>query len=159
MFAKENIKVFLREFICLASEFREHPSRMTKIGSRIHTRRQALGWTLDRLAKETDVSKGFLSDLENGKKKTAGGDYLKRIAEALGLTLDHLISGTPIAQADDDIQIPASLATFARSENLTFSQTLMMLKLRQQVVAFRSETGADDFDWKPFYEAEKPYLK
>ena len=132
---------------------------MGSIGERIRARRQSLGWTLDRLASEAKVSKGFLSDLENGNRKSAGGDYLKRIAEALGVTLDHLISGVPTQRSDEDVQIPASLAAFARSENLSFSQTLMMLKLRQQVVAFRSQTGADDFDWKPFYEAVKPYLK
>ena len=84
---------------------------------------------------------------------------MKRIAGALGLTLDHLILGTPDGGSDEDIQIPASLASFAKAENLTFPQTLMVLKLRQQLVAFRNESGSDDFDWKPFYEAVKPYLK
>ena len=129
------------------------------IGERIKARRQALGWTLDRLTAEAGVSKGFLSDLENGNRKSAGGEYLKRISEALGVSLDHLISGTPDAGTNEDVQIPSSLAAFARSENLTFPQTLMILKLRQQVVAFRNESGADDFDWKPFYEAVKTCLK
>lgn len=131
---------------------------MPNIGERIKTRRLALGWTLERLSTEAKVSKGFLSDLENGNRKTAGAPFLKRIAEALSLSLDHLISGAPQAAAGGDVQIPESLAAFARSENLTFSQTIMILKLRQQVVAFRSDNGTDDFDWKPFYEAVKPFL-
>lgn len=149
----------LRILYCLLKHVCKVGSLMSNIGERIKTRRLGLGWTLDRLATEAKVSKGFLSDLENGKRKSAGGDYLKRIAEALGVSLDHLISGAPTEQTDEDVQIPASLAAFARSESLSFAQTLMMLKLRQQVVAFRSETGSDEFDWKPFYEAVKPYLK
>lgn len=57
------------------------------------------------------------------------------------------------------MQIPAPLAALARAENLSFQATLFILKMRQQVHAFRNETGADDFDWKAFYEAVKPYLK
>jgi XRE family transcriptional regulator of biofilm formation len=132
---------------------------MSNLGSRIKARRLSLGWTLDRLATEAKVSKGFLSDLENEVQKSPGGVYVKRIARALDLTVDHLISGTPVARRDEDIEIPSSLAAFAGAENLTFAQTLMMLKLRQQVLAFRNEGGTDNFDWKPFYEAVKPYLK
>ncbi|MDR3404775.1 MAG: helix-turn-helix transcriptional regulator [Chthoniobacter sp.] len=132
---------------------------MSHIGDRIRARRQALAWTLDRLAAEAEVSKGFLSELENGNRKSAGSDYLKQIAKALSVPVDHLISGTPLENSDQDVQIPASLAAFAKSENLTFPQTLMILKLRQQVVAFRNEGGADSFDWKPFYEAVKSFLQ
>ena len=132
---------------------------MPHLGDRIKSRRQTLGWTLDRLATEAGVSKGFLSDLENGNRKSAGSDYLKQIAKALSVPVDHIISGTPLEGADQDIQIPASLAAFAKSENLTFPQTLMILRLRQQVVAFRNDEGPDSFDWKPFYEAVKSFLQ
>lgn len=66
---------------------------MASIGDRIKERRLELAWTLDRLAAEAKVSKGFLSDLENGRRKTAGGDYLNELARALGVSLDFLVSG------------------------------------------------------------------
>ena len=148
-----------RDLPCLEVFAGTHSSSMSTLGDRIKTRRLALGWTLDRLATAAHVSKSFLSDLENGNRKSAGGNYLKQIATAMSMSLDHLISGTPESSSDADVQIPASLAAFAKVENLSFSQTLMILKLRQQVVAFRNESGTDDFDWKPFYEAVKPFLK
>ena len=132
---------------------------MSNFGERLKTRRQALGWTLDRLAKEAAVSKGFLSDLENGNQKSASSEYLDRIARALNVSLDHLVSGAPQSTQSEDVNVPSSLAALAKSENLTFQQTLMMLNLRKQIVAVRTEDGTDDFDWKPFYEAVKPFLK
>lgn len=135
---------------------------MTTIGERIKERRQALNWTLERLAKEAQVSKGFLSDLENGRRKTAGGNYLKQISRALGVSLDFLISGGASSSPDQPMQIPASLVAFAKQENLPFSVAVMLLQFRRQIVAFRSDSKSDDlekFDWKPFYEALKPHLK
>lgn len=125
-------------------------------------RRLALGWTLDRLATDAKVSKGFLSDLENGKRKTAGGAYLSNIARALGVSLDFLISGGGNLPQGEKVHIPASLAAFAQQAELTFSQTMMLLQLRRQIVAFRSDVKSDDlehFDWKPFYEDLKSHLK
>ena len=131
---------------------------MQTIGERIRARRQSLGWTLDRLAAEAQVSsKSFLSDLENGKRKTAGGGYLNKIAGALGMSVDHLLTGNAESLPETDIQIPARLAEIAKTENLTFQQTLRLLKMRQQA-HFRNESGADDFEWRPFYEAVKAYI-
>ena len=130
---------------------------MNNIGERIRARRQSLGWTLDRLATEAKVSKSFLSDLENGKRKNAGGAYLSSIAGALGMSVDHLLTGNTESLPETDIQIPARLADLAKNENLTFQRTLRLLKMRQQA-HFRNASGADDFDWKPFYEAVKAYI-
>jgi transcriptional regulator with XRE-family HTH domain len=135
---------------------------MASIGDRIKQRRLALNWTLDRLASEATVSKSFLSDLENGQRKSASGEYLNNIARALGVSLDFLISGGGNLPQGEKVQIPASLAAFAQQAGLTFSQTMMLLQLRRQIVAFRSDTKSDDlekFDWKPFYEDLKPHLK
>lgn len=135
---------------------------MASLGDRIKERRKELGWTLDRLASEADMSKGFLSDLENGVRKTAGGDYLRAIARALGVSLEFLISGGGVLPKGESVKIPASLATFAQQAGITFSQTMMLLQLRKQIVAFRSDLKSDDlekFDWKPFYEAVKPHLE
>ena len=135
---------------------------MTPLGDRIKQRRSDLGWTLDRLATDANVSKGFLSDLENGKRKSAGGAYLSQIARALGVSLDFLVSGDGGLPKGEKVQFPASLVTFAQQANLTFSQTMMLLQLRRQIVAFRSDSKSDDleqFDWKPFYESLKQHLK
>ncbi len=130
---------------------------MTKIGDTIRARRQALGWTLDQLATEAKVSKGFLSDLENGKRKNAGGNYLNSIATALRISVDQLLSGTVPDNPEADLQFPARLADLAKRKDLTFQQTHQLLKMRKQA-SFRNETGLDDFDWSAFYEAVKSFL-
>jgi transcriptional regulator with XRE-family HTH domain len=52
------------------------------IGSRIKEIRQAHGYTSERLAYENSMSKGYLSDVENGKK-VPSIDFLCRIAASL----------------------------------------------------------------------------
>lgn len=136
---------------------------MGSLGDRIRERRLALGWTLAVLSEKAGVSKGFLSDLENGKKKTAGGEILDAIARKLGVSADYLISGkNKLEEAPVNLQIPGSLARFAQQEGLSFAHTAMVLQLRRQILAFRSDSKSEDleeFDWKPFYEAVKPHLK
>jgi len=139
------------------------PPCMECLGDRIRIRRRELRWTLATLSEKSKVSKGFLSDLENGNKKTAGGDYLQRIATALGIGTGFLISGGyPLADSPIELQIPGPLAKFAQQESLSFAHTAMLLQLRKQILAFRSNVKSDDledFDWKPFYEAVKDHLK
>lgn len=130
---------------------------MGNLGERIRARRQSFGWTLDRLAQEASVSKSFLSELENGKRKSAGGDYLAAIASALEMSVDQLLTGMPVRSSEEDIQFPARLAELAGREDLTFQQTHRLLKMRQQA-SFRNESGADDFDWAAFYEAVKNFI-
>lgn len=155
-------KIFYENFL-VASGRPVEASGMTSLGDRIRNRRAELNWTLAVLEKESGVSKGFLSDLENGKKKTAGSEHLRKIARALGVSADYLISGSgPLQEAPVSLQIPTSLARFAQQEGLSFSHTAMLLQLRRQILAFRSDTKSEDieeFDWKPFYEAVKAHLK
>ena len=64
---------------------------MPSVGERIKRRRTELGWTQDLLATKAGVSKNFLSDLENGKRKL-GADTLYDIARALS-SVAHPHSG------------------------------------------------------------------
>ncbi len=136
---------------------------MNSLGDRIRERRTSFDRTLAVLSEKSKVSKGFLSDLENGKKTAVGGKYLHAIAKALGVSVDYLISGKDkLEEAPQDLQFPGSLSKFAQQEALSFAHTAMLLQLRRQILAFRSDTKSedlDDFDWKPFYEAVKPHLK
>jgi transcriptional regulator with XRE-family HTH domain len=134
---------------------------MSSVGERIRSRRLELGWTQEHLAETAHLSKGFLSDLETGKRNVSA-DYLLEIAQALGVSLDFLMKGDSSQPKSVEVQIPAALSDFAKQEGLTFAQTLMLLDMRGQIVAHRSNTKSDDlekFDWKRFYEAVKGFLK
>jgi len=134
---------------------------MSHLGERIKTRRQELGWTQDELAAKADLSKGFLSDLENGKRNVSANNLLD-IARVLSLSLDFLMKGEKGDVVETEIQIPRSLVALAKEENFSLVKTLTLLGMRRQVLAHRSLTKSEDLedvDWRKFYEAVKDFLK
>lgn len=136
-------------------------SNMTSVGERIRQRRSELGWTQEQLAREAALSKGFLSDLEAGKR-SVGADSLLALATALGVTMDYLMRGDPTSPQTTDVHIPGSLSAFAKSAALTYAQTVMLLDLQRQIIAHRSTSKSDDLekvDWRRFYESVREFLK
>ena len=134
---------------------------MTPVGERIRERRLELGWTQEKLAMEAKISTGFLSDVETGKR-SIGAETLLEMSHALGVSLDYLMKGDSSKPKTGNEQIPASLSNLAKLEQLTYSQTLMLLDMQRQIVAHRSHSKTDDlesFDWRLFYESMKPFLK
>ena len=134
---------------------------MASLGGRIKQRRLQLGWTQDELAVRAGLSKGFLSDLENGKRGI-GADKLFELARVLNLSLDSIVGQVADGlEPSKEIEIPASLARFASEAALSFRQTLMVLDMRRQIIAHRSTTKTEDldkFDWQRFYESVKEFL-
>jgi transcriptional regulator with XRE-family HTH domain len=133
---------------------------MTQLGERIKARRQELGWTQDDLAIKSGLSKGFLSDLENGKRNVSANNLLD-IARVLSVSLDFLMKGEASNVSETEIQIPNTLLTLAKEENFTVLKTLTLLGMRRQIIAHRSTTKTDDLesvDWRKFYEAVKDFL-
>jgi transcriptional regulator with XRE-family HTH domain len=135
--------------------------QMSSVGERIRSRRQELGWTQEQLAQKAGLSKGFLSDLENGKRSVSAENLLD-IARVLGVSLDFLMTGEAAEVKPAEVQIPSSLARFAAKEGLSFRQALMLLDMQQQIVAHRSarkKDGLEAVDWRKFYEAVKEFLE
>lgn len=60
-----------------------------RIGKRLTILRQERGLTAERLAYENGVSKGYLSDIENGKKLPSL-KMLEKIAKALKVDIKEL---------------------------------------------------------------------
>jgi transcriptional regulator with XRE-family HTH domain len=134
---------------------------MSTVGERIRQQRQKLDLTQERLATSAGISKGFLSDVETNTRNPSA-EYLLRIANALGVTLDYLMKGgaEPTSRAKR-IGFPASLAIFATKKGLSFSVAKAVLDAKLQFVANRRDTIDEDlesFDWEGFYEAIKDYL-
>ena len=134
---------------------------MIPVGERIKARRLELGWTQERLAAEARLSKGFLSDLEAGKRNI-GADSLLALASALSVTMDFLMKGGAPQSPNGEVQVPGALSAFARERDLTFSQTLLLLEMQRQIIAHRSQDKSHDLekvDWQRFYESVKEFLK
>lgn len=62
-------------------------------GARIKGLRKSLGLTQPELAKLAKIQQGTLSELETGESKNPRGDTLVRIAKALQVDPDWLVSG------------------------------------------------------------------
>ncbi len=58
-------------------------------GERVRTARQLKGWTHTELSEQTGLSSDELERLERGETRVAVS-VTARIAEALGITVDHL---------------------------------------------------------------------
>jgi len=132
------------------------------LGERIKEHRMAHGWTQEALAQKAQISKGFLSDLENNKRNVSA-DTLLDVANELGLSLDYLMTGSEKDLAmKERFEFPPALAEFARRQNLSFPHMLVLLQMRRQILANRSSSkrvaGDDNFDWQGFYQSVKKYL-
>ena len=74
------------------------------IAARIRSKRLKLGWTLERLAKVTGLSKGYLSQIENNDKTPPIGT-LTKIAYGLGMDVVDMISGNSAPAANQKITL------------------------------------------------------
>lgn len=132
-----------------------------ELGRRIRDRRKDLGWTQEQLAERAAMSKGFLSDLENGKS-SVGAEILLDIARALSCSIDYLMVGKPSADTSPaEVEIPGKLAALATDAGLGFGQTLALLQMHRQIIAHRSgdrSKSPDDVDWRRFYESVREFL-
>ena len=60
------------------------------IGARVRREREKRGWTVRDLARRAAVSPGAVSKLEGGARLSPSMELGKRLAKALGVTLDYL---------------------------------------------------------------------
>lgn len=132
---------------------------MDTIGERIKNIREQLGWTQERLAKEASLSKGFLSDVENGKRDISSTNVLK-IANAMGASLEYLMRGKVASQGEKKgpIQIPPELSRAAEEMDWTHSEALTLLDTHKSIIARRSSMTVKPptvEEWKELYELIK----
>jgi transcriptional regulator with XRE-family HTH domain len=132
---------------------------MPSAGDRIREIREAKRLTQDQLAERTGISKGFLSDVENGKRNVSS-EYLLRIANALNASVDYLLRGTTEVSTGsrEPIVIPQELSAAAERLNLSYSQTIELLEAHRSVIARRSNKHSKPFttdDWIALHKAIK----
>src|SRR6266568_5374040 len=129
-----------------ACEFQGLGGLMPSVGDRIREIRESKRLTQDKVAEVTGISKGFISDVENNKRNVSS-EYLLRIANALGASVDYLLRGpSEGAHAKaEPVVIPPELSEAAQRLNLTYSQTIELLDAHRSVVARRSARSAKHF--------------
>ena len=108
---------------------------LQEIGKRILDRRKQLGLTQEALAEKAEVTTQFVSYAESGKRAMRPENLLK-ISEALGVSVDYLLTGDMI---DKD-----SLLLSEKLRMLTPKQLRLIEGLLDTYIAFCNETAADD---------------
>lgn len=131
---------------------------METLGERLKKCRSLCGMTFDELSKLTGISKGFLSDVENGKRGISA-ENLQTLAGVFNTTLDFLMTGKQGDQADKPLNIPKGLAVLASKHALSFKKVLILLSMSEQVLARRTGKSFDDGAWwESFYGKVKDFL-
>jgi transcriptional regulator with XRE-family HTH domain len=64
---------------------------LARLGHKVRELRLGKGWTLADLARESGLSKAYISDVENGAAGKPNIQYIFVIARSLGVTLDELL--------------------------------------------------------------------
>lgn len=133
---------------------------MTSTGDRIRGIREKRGWTLDRLAEESKLSKGFLSDVENNKRDISSQNLL-RIANALGASVDYLLKGAVVKNKEAvSVVIPPELSQLAEMRNLSYGEILMVKDTHDAIIARRSNKDRKPFsveEWQELYDGIKKF--
>jgi len=70
------------------------------LGDTIKTLREGKGWTQDELARKVGVARSYISLLECRQRHNISWDILRRLADALGVTLDYF-GARPVSDTDD----------------------------------------------------------
>ena len=117
------------------------------IGERVRQRRDEMNITATELAKRAEVTKGYVSQIENGLVPRPSADVLYRLASALGTTVADLLGKevVPIQK-----EIPAGLLKFIEQENLPNEDIEMLAAIK-----FRGRQPRTVEDWRFLYESIK----
>lgn len=98
-----------------------------KLGEKIRQTRMNCGITQEKLAEMVDISTNFMSLIENGRNMSV--ETLVKIADALGVTVDYLLSDTMEVQSDKIMtQIAQNLSTLSDDEKLFFLNVIKQYK-------------------------------
>lgn len=138
---------------------------MDSIGSRIKYFREAKNWTQERLADEADVSKSFISEVENNRRNPSA-EKLLGIATVLGASLDFIMTGKTEGMAEESapptVAIPRELAAAAEEKGWPYRHLIAVLNAWSSLVARRNVEGRPQMtkrNWIEFYEKVKTHLE
>jgi transcriptional regulator with XRE-family HTH domain len=99
------------------------------------------------LSEMSGVSKPYILQIEDGRRKNPSGEILRKLASALGTTVADLM-GAPVGISEADLeQVPRSLRYLARKKGKQLDlrkEDLEMLKL----IHYRGKRISRPEDWE-----------
>ncbi|MFL6260382.1 MAG: helix-turn-helix domain-containing protein [Thermoanaerobaculia bacterium] len=119
----------------MAQRATEKTAGVSALGRRIVELRNRRGWNQKELARRARLRPARLSTLESGAKRP-NVEELARLAEALGVSLDELWSGSPHPARAERLDLWRSLEDFASPEELAgLGRLLQVLLVGYRAVA------------------------
>jgi transcriptional regulator with XRE-family HTH domain len=119
----------------------------TTFGQRLRRYRRDRDLSLSELADAANVSKGYLSSLENNdQERRPSAEVMYALAEALGVTMSDLMGRKLLPAAMPSV--PESLAQFAEEANLSEADLSMLA-----FIQFRGEQPRTVARWRFIYES------
>jgi transcriptional regulator with XRE-family HTH domain len=114
---------------------------------------------------ESGVTKGFLSQVENGKTQPTGR-VLLGVARALGASVDWLLTGDDrgvVAEQSRPFEVPTELAQLAVEKEWTARKVFQILGAHNDLLARRSDKPRNAVltktEWANFANRVQPYLE
>jgi len=108
------------------------PANTEEFGERLRRERDKAAMSLAQLADATGISKPYLVRLEN-EPSNPSLQVLRRLADALDVTVADLLGGPRYRLDDDELHVPALLHAFADEAGLSTPEirTLASIKFRK----------------------------
>ncbi len=118
------------------------------IGGRIKEYRTQKDISLSQLARDADMSKGYLWSLENpeGANQRPSGQTLYAIAKALGVTMSDLLGQKMVIERDEPVD--PTLREFAADQGLSQADVEMLASIQ-----WRGDPPKSAERWRFIYEA------
>lgn len=120
------------------------------LGQKIRKLREGRGWSLSDLARETEISRSYLYELEAGRRSNPTRNVLQRLSDALGSDLSDLVDG----DVSEGKGIPESLKQFAEKEGLGPAEVRMLAGLE-----YRGRKPQNEQQWRLLYQVIKATLQ
>ncbi len=79
-----------------------------RIGDRLKIVRRQHGWSQHELARRAQVRQATIADLESGTSRETRTDVARRLARALGITVDYLVGMYEEEKAEDEPALSAA---------------------------------------------------
>lgn len=125
------------------------------IGARLRDRRKALDLTLDELALRANVSKPYLSQLENGDSKRPSAEILYRIAVVLDMSLAELMGKKLILNKDIADSPPPALQEAAMKYGIDNEYIGLLMGFAKR--ADKNNKSLTVEDWLGMYTTMRKY--
>jgi transcriptional regulator with XRE-family HTH domain len=121
--------------------------RNEELGDRIRRYREEKGLSLSELALRANVSKGYLSTIENDPhRKRPSAQTLYAVAKALGVAMSDLLGERLII--DTPSEVSPSLRAFAKEASLPRADIEMLASIQ-----FRGDRPQTSARWRHIYDA------